>query len=70
MTNEIILVPGEETKETPSPQHGKSSRTKERFPALSAEKKLPADKKEIPISHWIMPPEQQGYIQGNDKDCL
>ena len=70
MTNDVILVPKEETNGTPSPQVSKSSTKKEKFTKVPAEKKLPADQKEIPVSNWIMPPEQQSYIQGNDRDCL
>ena len=70
MTNDVILVPKEETNGTPSSQVSKSSTKKEKFTKVPAEKKLPADQKEIPVSNWIMPPEQQSYIQGNDRDCL
>ena len=37
---------------------------------LPAEKKLPAPQKEVPVNKWIMPPEQHGYIQASDNDCL
>jgi hypothetical protein len=38
--------------------------------------KLPVKKepvippKEFPVNKWIMPQEPQGYIKGNDNDCL
>ena len=70
MTNDVILVPKEETNDTPPPPVSKSPSKKEKLAKVPAEKKLPADPKEIPVNNWIMPPEQQGYIQGNDRDCL
>jgi hypothetical protein len=70
MTNEVILVPKEETNGTPSPQPSKSPSKKEKLTKVPAEKKLPAEQQQIPVDNWIMPPEQQGYIQGNDRDCL
>jgi hypothetical protein len=67
MTNEIILVPQEEIKGTLPPQVNNPSPKNE---ADHPEKKSVDQKKEIPVHNWIMPPEQHGYIQANEKDCL
>ena len=69
--NEIILVPPGESKETTQLQVSKPSLNKEAvIITFPADKRLPAPLIEIPVSKWIMPPEQHGYIQGNDNDCL
>ena len=69
--NEIILtscLTG--TEETTQLQVRKPSQKKEAvIIALPVDKRLPAPK-DVPVSKWIMPPEEHGYIQGNDKDCL
>ena len=71
MMNEIILTP---------PPTGKEDTThlRVRIPSQNKEAVIiapPVDKrlsapKDVPVSKWIMPPEEHGYIQGNDKDCL
>jgi hypothetical protein len=38
--------------------------------SLPVQKKLPAPRKEFPVSNWIMPQEPQGYIRGHENDCL
>ena len=69
--NDIIFIPPTETKEVAQLQVSKPSTNKEAvIISLPVDKRLPAPLKEIPVSKWIMPPEQHGYIQGNDKDCL
>ena len=71
MMNDIILVPPTEPKEISPLQVSKPLQNKEAIViALSPDKRLPAPHKEIPVGKWIMPPEQHGYIQGNDNDCL
>jgi hypothetical protein len=70
MTNDAILVPKEESKEPIPPPSTKSSLKKQKPVTSSVEKKLPAAEKEFPVDSWMMPPEQHGYIQGNEKDCL
>ena len=71
MTNEITLTPQEEKQETVPSQAPKLIASNKELPATDVtEKKLPDPKKEIPVSHWIMPPEQHGYIQAYEKDCL
>ncbi len=69
--NDIILVPPVDTKEITQLQVSKPSQNKEAVIInLPVDKRLPAPQKDIPVSKWIMPPEQHGYIQANDKDCL
>ena len=71
MMNEITFVPQAETKEKSQLQVSKSSLNKEALIiSLPVEKRLPAPLKEFPVKNWTMPPEQHGYIQGNDNDCL
>lgn len=70
MTNDVILVPKDEMNDQPPPPVSKSASKKEKLTKVAAEKKLAAEQQEIPVTNWIMPPEQQGYIQGNDRDCL
>jgi hypothetical protein len=50
-------------------QTNQTSTNKETTPP-PAEKRSTAPPKDIPVKSWIMPPEQHGYIQANDKDCL
>ena len=69
--NDIILVPPIETKDSKQLQVSKPSKSKEAVVIpLPVEKRLPAPLHDLPVSQWIMPPEQHGYIQGNDNDCL
>lgn len=69
--NEVTLVPPAETKESTQLQVSKPSLNKEALIiTLPVEKRLPAPQKEFPVSKWTMPPEPQGYIQGQDNDCL
>lgn len=69
--NDIILVPPVDAKEITQLQVSKPSQNKEAVIInLPVDKRLPAPQKDIPVSKWIMPPEQHGYIQANDKDCL
>lgn len=72
MMSDINLIPPAEATETKKLQISKPSSKKETpVIQLPVEKKLPAPApKEFPIDSWIMPPEQQGYIKGNDNDCL
>jgi hypothetical protein len=71
MMNEVTLVPQAETKETNPLQVSKPSLNKEALIiSLPVEKRLLAPLKEFPVNNWTMPPEQHGYIQGNDNDCL
>jgi len=65
--NESILVPQVGLKDTLPPQASLSSKKKEKTFSPNAQQPL---KKDVPVDKWIMPPEQQGYIQGNDRDCL
>ena len=68
--NEIILIPTTGTEETTPLQISKPSQNKEAvIIPLPVDRRLPAPK-EIPVSKWIMPPAEHGYIQGNEKDCL
>ena len=72
MMNDVNLFPFSETTESQKLQVSKASPKKETpVIPLPVEKKLllPAPK-EFPIDTWIMPPEQHGYIKGNDNDCL
>ena len=69
--NDIILVTPTELKETTPLQVRKPSQNKEALVIpLPVEKRLPAPQHDLPVSKWIMPPEQHGYIQPNDNDCL
>jgi hypothetical protein len=71
MMNDIILVPASETKDSTTLQVSKPSQNKEAVVIpLPVDKRLPEPLKDIPVNKWIMPPEQHGYIQANDKDCL
>ena len=71
MMNDIILIPPTEPKEVKQLQVSKPSQAKEALIIpLPVDKRLPDPQKDVPVSKWIMPPEQHGYIQGNEKDCL
>jgi hypothetical protein len=71
MMNDTILIPPGESKEATQLQISKPSLNKEAvIITFPVDKRLPAPLKEIPVSKWTMPPEQHGYIQGNDNDCL
>jgi hypothetical protein len=70
MTNEIILVPQADSDGTILPPANDSSTKKETHSNDLTEKKSTPPLNEVPVSHWIMPPEQHGYIQANEKDCL
>ena len=70
MTNETILVPPDDTNGTLPPPVNDLP-TKKEIPSSDLTGKKSIDRlTEIPVDHWIMPPEQHGYIQGNEKDCL
>ena len=73
MMNEPALVPKESVIKTP--QLKKSSRTPDKkdillIPPVKEKNEMPPPSKEIPVSKWNMPPEPDGYIHGNDNDCL
>ncbi len=69
--NDAILIPATEPKESKQLQVSKTSQSKEAvIIPLPVEKRLPAPQADLPVSKWVMPPEQHGYIQGNDRDCL
>jgi hypothetical protein len=70
MTNETILVPPDDTNGTLPPPVNDSLAKKETHSNDLTEKKSAPPLNEVPVSHWIMPPEQHGYIQANEKDCL
>jgi hypothetical protein len=71
MINDVTLVTQDETKERNQLQVSKPSLNKEALIiTLPVEKRLPAPQKEFPVTKWTMPPEQHGYIQGHDNDCL
>lgn len=65
--NETTLVPQVGLKDTTPPQVAVPSKKKEKTESSKPQKPL---QKDVPVDKWIMPPEQQGYIQGNDRDCL
>ena len=67
--NDVILVPTNETNESAPLQLSKTSEVKEAV-LTPVEKKLPEQSKNVPTGKWLMPPEQHGYIQANDRDCL
>jgi hypothetical protein len=67
MMNESALVPQVGLNDTLPPQAPVSPKKKEKTPFSKPQKPL---QKDVPVDKWIMPPEQQGYIQGNDRDCL
>lgn len=69
--NETNILSEEKIIEPAKLQTSQTSTVKEAaITILPAEKRLPAPQKEIPVNKWIMPPEQHGYIQASDKDCL
>ncbi len=69
--NEITLVPQVETEEVNPLLLSSPFSTKEALIiTLQVEKRLPAPLIDIPLNKWMMPPEQHGYIQGHDNDCL
>ena len=69
--NDTNILSKEKLTEVQKLQTSQTSTNKEAQPIIvPVEKKLPAPKKEVPINKWIMPPEQHGYIQANEKDCL
>jgi hypothetical protein len=67
MMNESTLVPQVGLKDTSPPQASVSPKKKEKTVSPRPQKPL---QKDLPVDKWIMPPEQHGYIQGNDRDCL
>ncbi len=71
MISEIILVPEKETEVTYQRKLSRPFLLKKAIILdLPPEKLLPPPLKEFPISKWNMPPEPEGYIKGNDNDCL
>jgi hypothetical protein len=71
MMNETNILSEEKIIEPAKLPVSQTSTAKEvSAPAPTVAKKLPAPAKETPVNKWIMPPEQHGYIQANDKDCL
>ncbi len=69
--NDIILIPLPEPKESSQLQVSKPTQNKEAvIIILPLDQRLPVPHKDIPVGKWIMPPEQHGYIQPNDRDCL
>lgn len=71
MTNEVVFIPQNELPEVNKLEISYPSSGKETpVIPLPVEKRLPPAEKEFPISKWTMPPEPQGYIKGNDNDCL
>ena len=70
--NDVNLISQVEIDEMNNLQVAKSASKKE-TPVISlpVEKKLLAPPaKDFPVDKWMMPPEQHGYIHGNDNDCL
>ena len=67
--NDIILVPNTEMDGV-VPQVKSQATNEAPIAPLPAQKKLPESCHDIPVNRWIMPPDQHGYIQGNDRDCL
>jgi len=37
---------------------------------LPVQKRLPPPPKELPVINWTMPQVPQGYLRGNENDCL
>jgi len=37
---------------------------------IPAAKEGSSEKKDFPINTWTMPPQQDGYLKSNHKDCL
>ena len=71
MINKIDLVPQNAPIQTSPLQITPGSKNKEALIiTLPTEKRLTAPQREFPVSKWIMPAEPQGYIKGNDNDCL
>jgi len=69
--NDTNILSKEKLTEVQKLQTSQTSTNKEAQPIIiPAEKKSPVPQKEIPVNNWIMPPEQHGYIQANEKDCL
>ena len=68
--NDIILVPVELSAGPDQIQPAEVAFQKNNSNRELPEKKTVETVPEIPIRQWIMPPEQQGYIQANDRDCL
>lgn len=69
--NDTNILSKEKLSEVKKLQTSQASTNKESQPIiLPVEKRLPVPQKEVPVDKWIMPPEQHGYIQANDKDCL
>ena len=69
--NEANILSEEKVIESNKLQTNQTSAAKEAQPTiLPVEKKLPVLQNDVPVNKWIMPPEQHGYIQANEKDCL